>query len=231
MTIRFRRWKPRCASRTGCWRPAATCRPRVCSTPTRAASSRGSAKTIRCCGGARIRAWCSALDELHVSRSLRRTIRSGRFDVTLDTAFDAVMRGCAEPRGGQDGTWITRGDARRLRRAGRAAATRIRWRRGRTARSSAGSTAWPSAGCSSASRCSAARTDASKVALACLVRQLDRWEFELIDCQMSTTHLASLGAREIPRAEFVRHVARLTAPPGRRLALAAGAGCGWKACE
>jgi len=48
--------------------------------------------------------------------------------------------------------------------------------------------------------------DASKVALAMLVRQLGRWGFELIDCQMSTRHLASLGAREIPRAKFVRHV-------------------------
>lgn len=55
--------------------------------------------------------------------------------------------------------------------------------------------------------------DASKVALASLVRQLHRWGFELIDCQMSTTHLASLGAREIPRTEFMRHVARLTSLP------------------
>ena len=55
--------------------------------------------------------------------------------------------------------------------------------------------------------------DASKVALACLVRQLRRWGFELIDCQMSTTHLASLGAREIRASEFVRHVARLTGLP------------------
>jgi leucyl/phenylalanyl-tRNA--protein transferase len=51
------------------------------------------------------------------------------------------------------------------------------------------------------------------VALATLVRQLDRWGFELIDCQMSTSHLASLGAREIPRAEFLRHVQRLISLP------------------
>jgi leucyl/phenylalanyl-tRNA--protein transferase len=55
--------------------------------------------------------------------------------------------------------------------------------------------------------------DASKVALAALVRQLRRWGFELIDCQMTTTHLASLGAREIPRTEFMRHVTRLTRLP------------------
>jgi leucyl/phenylalanyl-tRNA--protein transferase len=51
--------------------------------------------------------------------------------------------------------------------------------------------------------------DASKVALVLLVAQLARWRFELIDCQMTTKHLQSLGAREIPREEFVRHVGRL----------------------
>jgi leucyl/phenylalanyl-tRNA--protein transferase len=56
-------------------------------------------------------------------------------------------------------------------------------------------------------------TDASKVAFVRLVRQLERWEIPLIDCQMSTRHLASLGAREIPRADFVREVARLVRRP------------------
>ena len=70
--------------------------------------------------------------------------------------------------------------------------------------------------------------DASKVALASLVRQLHRWGFELIDCQMSTTHLASLGAREIPRAEFLRHVARLTRMPRRAVAVDARTRYWWK---
>jgi leucyl/phenylalanyl-tRNA--protein transferase len=51
--------------------------------------------------------------------------------------------------------------------------------------------------------------DASKIALVHLARQLERWGFGLIDCQMSTPHLASLGAREIPRAEFIRALAEL----------------------
>ena len=55
----------------------------------------------------------------------------------------------------------------------------------------------------------ARRTDASKVAFVHLVRQLQRWQFRLIDCQMSTPHLASLGAREIPRSTFLREVERL----------------------
>jgi leucyl/phenylalanyl-tRNA--protein transferase len=54
------------------------------------------------------------------------------------------------------------------------------------------------------------KADASKIALALLIKQLERWSFELIDCQMSTMHLKSLGAREIPRSEFLRHVKRLT---------------------
>jgi leucyl/phenylalanyl-tRNA--protein transferase len=57
----------------------------------------------------------------------------------------------------------------------------------------------------------ARRTDASKVALVHLVRQLQRWGFPMIDCQMSTAHLASLGAREIPRPEFLKAVEHLTA--------------------
>jgi leucyl/phenylalanyl-tRNA--protein transferase len=58
------------------------------------------------------------------------------------------------------------------------------------------------------------RSNASKVALAYVARQLERWKFILIDCQMSTGHLASLGAREIPRAEFVRDVRAGVVRPG-----------------
>src|SRR5262249_24951398 len=57
----------------------------------------------------------------------------------------------------------------------------------------------------------ARRANAAKVALVHLVRQLDRWGFELLDCQMSTPHLASPGAREIPRGAFLAAVSRLTA--------------------
>jgi leucyl/phenylalanyl-tRNA--protein transferase len=53
-------------------------------------------------------------------------------------------------------------------------------------------------------------SDASKVALCYLTRQLERWGFDVVDCQMPTAHLASLGAREIPRAQFLSDVNRLT---------------------
>jgi leucyl/phenylalanyl-tRNA--protein transferase len=58
-------------------------------------------------------------------------------------------------------------------------------------------------------------TDASKIALAHLARQLERWEFGLIDCQMETEHLASLGAHAVPRAQFMRKLAELVNYPGR----------------
>jgi leucyl/phenylalanyl-tRNA--protein transferase len=152
------------------------------------------------------------LDELHVSRSLRRTLRSGRFSVTLDTAFEAVIRGCAEPRDDEAGTWITPEmlDAYDELAARHHAHSVEAWIDGRLVGGLYGvASGRMFYGESMFSRV----TDASKVALATLVRQLRRWGFELIDCQMSTTHLASLGAREIPRAEFMRHVARLTSLP------------------
>ena len=152
------------------------------------------------------------LDELHVSRSLRRTVRSGRFSVTLDTAFDAVIRGCAEPRDDDAGTWITREMlAAYDELAARHHAHSVEaWVDGRLAGGLYGVACGRMFyGESMFSRV----TDASKVALATLARQLQRWGFELIDCQMSTAHLASLGAREIPRSEFLRHVARLAILP------------------
>jgi leucyl/phenylalanyl-tRNA--protein transferase len=152
------------------------------------------------------------LNELHVSRSLRRTLRSGRYRVTLDAAFDAVIDGCAEPRADDAGTWITAGMRRAyttLARRGYAHSVEA-WMGEQLAGGLYGvAVGRMFYGESMFSRAA----DASKVALTGLVGQLQRWGFELIDCQMSTTHLASLGAREIPRSEFVRHVARLTGLP------------------
>jgi leucyl/phenylalanyl-tRNA--protein transferase len=153
------------------------------------------------------------LDELHVSRSLRRTMRSGRFSVTLDTAFGAVIRGCAGPRDGEAGTWITPAMLaayEELAEAGHAHSVET-WSGGRLV----GGLYGVAVGRMFFGESMFSRTpDASKAALALLVRQLSRWGFELIDCQMSTTHLASLGAREMPRSEFMRHVARLTSLAG-----------------
>lgn len=150
--------------------------------------------------------------DLHVSRSLRRTIRSGRFSVTLDRAFDAVMEGCAAPRPQQDGTWITADMVTaytRLAQLGFAHSVET-WEGTELVGGLYGvALGRVFYGESMFSR----RTDGSKAALTYLARQLDRWRFAVIDCQMATGHLASLGAREIPRDDFLRYVRAGTAQP------------------
>ena len=150
--------------------------------------------------------------ELHVSRTLRRMIKSRKFTVTLDRAFNEVMQGCAGPRANPVGTWIT-GDMMRayarLAELGHAHSVEA-WIGGELAGGLYGvAIGRVFYGESMFSR----RSNASKVALAWLAGQLGQWKFELIDCQMSTEHLASLGAREISRADFLRRVRRGTALP------------------
>jgi leucyl/phenylalanyl-tRNA--protein transferase len=146
--------------------------------------------------------------ELHVSRSLRKTLRSGRFTVTFDAAFRDVMLGCAEPRDGQGGTWITPAMLHaytQLAALGFAHSAEA-WVDGQLAGGLYGiAIGRMFFGESMFAR----RSDASKVAFVSLVRQLQRWGVPMIDCQMSTPHLESLGAREVPRAQFLAEVARL----------------------
>jgi leucyl/phenylalanyl-tRNA---protein transferase len=150
--------------------------------------------------------------ELRVSRSLRRVIRSGRYRVTLDTAFRQVMAGCAAPRTDDTGTWITPAMTEaysRLAALGFAHSVEV-WAGDELAGGLYGvAIGRMFYGESMFTR----QTDASKVALATLVRQLERWEFAMIDCQMATAHLASLGAREIPRSEFVQTLRRQVGKP------------------
>jgi leucyl/phenylalanyl-tRNA---protein transferase len=152
------------------------------------------------------------VNEFHASRSLRRVLKSGRFQVTLDTAFAEVMEGCAEPRADDTGTWITgemHAAYNRLAELGFAHSVEV-WEDADLVGGLYGvAVGRMFFGESMFSR----RTDASKVALATLARQLAHWGFPLVDCQMSTNHLASLGAREVPRAEFVRQVRSLVAAP------------------
>jgi leucyl/phenylalanyl-tRNA--protein transferase len=150
--------------------------------------------------------------EVHISRSLRKRIRSGRIRVTLDSCFKDVMAGCAAPRRGQDGTWITdeMTDAYlRLFELGYAHSVEA-WEDDALVGGLYGvSVGRMFYGESMFSRV----PDASKVALVSLVTQIGRWGFPCVDCQMSTGHLFSLGAREIPRATFLRHVRSLVRQP------------------
>jgi leucyl/phenylalanyl-tRNA--protein transferase len=152
--------------------------------------------------------------DLRVHRSLAKSLRNKPCEVRFDTAFEEVIRACAAPREGEPGTWITaemRAAYVRLHRLGAAHSVEA-WIDGELAGGLYGvAIGGMFYGESMFSRV----RDASKIALAHLARRLQGAGFGLIDCQMRTDHLASLGAREIPRAEFERRVAELVDYPGR----------------
>jgi leucyl/phenylalanyl-tRNA---protein transferase len=156
------------------------------------------------------------VQEFAPSRSLRKTLRrvdlTGSWTVTLDQAFVQVMKACAAPRPKQDGTWITRDIIRAyhdLHRAGHAHSVEV-WAEGRLI----GGLYGVSIGRMFFGESMFARvSDASKCAYAALVAMLLRLGFCMVDCQQSTEHLASLGAREIPRDEFLARLRRLCAMP------------------
>lgn len=141
--------------------------------------------------------------ELHVSRSLRKEIRRGRFEIRLDSAFAEVVDECARvPRRGQDGTWITgemRGAYLELHERGYAHSAEA-YLDGELVGGLYGvSLGRVFFGESMFSL----RRDASKVAFVTLIRWMESWGVELIDCQVHTEHLARLGAYEWPRSEFL----------------------------
>jgi leucyl/phenylalanyl-tRNA---protein transferase len=146
--------------------------------------------------------------EFRISHSLRRALRNGVYKVRTDTAFEQVMQECAVPRTGQNGTWIhqemiTAYTA--LHRMGYAHSVEA-WKDEELAGGLYGiAIGRMFYGESMFSR----RSNASKVALAHLAAQLLIWNFGMIDCQMNTKHLASLGAREIPRTEFIQRLQEL----------------------
>ena len=150
--------------------------------------------------------------EIRITRSLAKTLRNRNFTVRADTAFREVMRACAEPREGQGGTWISNdmisaygalhdmGIAHSIETWIDGALTGGLYgiAIGRMFYGESMFTRMP---------------DASKIALVHLARQLQRWEFGMIDCQMRTDHLAKMGGREIPRADFVRKLGELVNYP------------------
>jgi leucyl/phenylalanyl-tRNA---protein transferase len=141
-------------------------------------------------------------NEFKVSHSLRKTLRNGRHEVRFDSAFEQVMRACAAPREGASGTWIHEEMISaycELHRLGYAHSVET-WMNGELA---GGLYGIALGGMFYGESMFSRRTDASKIALAHLAVQLERWDFGMIDCQMNTPHLASLGAREIPRKDFI----------------------------
>lgn len=143
------------------------------------------------------------LDNFHLPRRLARTVRSGRFAVTADAAFREVMLACAAPAPGREETWINDEILRlytALHAAGHAHSIEC-WQNGDMVGGLYGVRL--GAAFFGESMFSRAR-DASKVALVHLVDALRRGGFTLLDTQFLTSHLASLGAIEIPRQDYLK---------------------------
>lgn len=147
-------------------------------------------------------------ERFKISHSLAKTLRKQAYQVRFDTAFAQVMRACAAPRSGHSGTWISPDMITaytRLHELGYAHSVEV-WDGDKLVgglygvalgRMYYGESMF------------SAVTDGSKIALAHLSRQLARWQFGMLDCQMHTPHLASLGAQLIPRDEFVTRLQEL----------------------
>ncbi|NOT23813.1 MAG: leucyl/phenylalanyl-tRNA--protein transferase [Nitrospiraceae bacterium] len=156
-------------------------------------------------------------DNLHISRSLKRSLRPGLFKVTLDRCFRDVMQHCAGPRPQypNGGTWITAEMLEaysNLHEQGYAHSVET-WKDGQLV---GGLYGVALGGAFFAESMFMKMDDASKVALVSLVRQLQAWGFSLMDCQQASPHVMSFGAEEIPRREFLDHLTTALTLPERR---------------
>jgi len=149
-------------------------------------------------------------DRMHVPKRLVRWLRGCAWTISADTAFDAVMRICAAPREGRAGTWITAAMCAaylRLHQLGHAHSVEV-WNGdmlvGGIYGVAVGRMFFGESMFSAA-------TNGSKVALIALAAVLRGWNWPLIDAQVSSPHLFTLGGVELPRAEFARRIAVLTA--------------------
>ncbi|MFI4934462.1 MAG: leucyl/phenylalanyl-tRNA--protein transferase [Caulobacterales bacterium] len=146
------------------------------------------------------------LQRFHVSRRLARTVRTDRFEIRIDQAFEAVVEGCASPRAGRLETWINEPIQRlcsELFRRGVAHSVEA-WTDGRLA---GGLYGVALGGAFFGESMFQLERDASKVALTHLIARLIAGGFVLLDTQFITDHLTLFGAEELTRAEYVRRLA------------------------
>jgi leucyl/phenylalanyl-tRNA--protein transferase len=151
-------------------------------------------------------------EKVYLSKRTRRRYNTGIYTLSADTAFGRVMQACAEPRGGDNGTWITTemlSAYDELHRTGQAHSVEV-WESGSLVGGiyglALGSIFF---GESMFSR----RTDASKIALIALCRQLQKWGYGLLDCQVGNPHLFRMGAEQISRERFEGLLERLIGDP------------------
>lgn len=150
--------------------------------------------------------------DFHTSRSLRRRLARREYAVSIDRAFAAVLLQCAAPRRRSRGTWLGHDMQHAyldLYRRGHAHSIEI-WNAGRLAGGVYGVALGRAFfGESMFSACE----DGSKIALHHLCKLLDRWGYTLMDCQIASPHLATLGAVQVPRNEFLLRLRQALADP------------------
>ena len=154
--------------------------------------------------------------EFHVSRRLRQILNQGIFQVTFDKAFARVIRACARARRkGQNGTWITPAMEKayiRLHELGFGHSAES-WLDGELV----GGIYGVSLGkCFFGESMFSYKANGSKAALAALIERLKAWDFHMIDAQVTTRHLISLGAKEVPRSIFLKRLAKALSFPTKR---------------
>ena len=141
--------------------------------------------------------------DVHISRTLKKKIKRKQYRITIDTAFEQTIIACAAPRNnGQDGTWLVEEMIEayiNLHHLGFAHSVET-WKNRTLVGGLYGVCI---GGAFFGESMFSSETDTSKLALAALARYLSGWEFDLIDCQVTTTHLLSMGAKEIPRNSFL----------------------------
>lgn len=151
---------------------------------------------------------------VHLSRSLRKLLRSNDFDIRCDTAFSAVVEQCSAPRSYTDGTWITAAMKEaytKLHEEGVAHSIEV-WQNDQLQGGLYGlAIGRVFFGESMFSRVA----NASKLALASLCGQLEQWEYQLIDCQVENPHLMSMGAEMLPRQQFAEYLSRFATGGGQ----------------
>jgi leucyl/phenylalanyl-tRNA--protein transferase len=152
------------------------------------------------------------LDRFHISRRLRRTLRSEFFQATIDRDFGGVIRGCATSKGRRGNTWLTPSmiDAyRRLHELGHTHSVEV-WHAGRLV---GGTYGVAIGGLFAAESMFYKVRDASKVAVAYLVAHLRSRGYQLLDIQQWTPHTGRMGAVEISRREYLCRLARVVDLP------------------
>ncbi|MBI5212603.1 MAG: leucyl/phenylalanyl-tRNA--protein transferase [Nitrospirae bacterium] len=155
-------------------------------------------------------------EELKISRSLKQTINKGIYEITFDSAFDEVIRNCAEAHEKKHGsTWITEDMINAyidLHKSGFAHSVESRL----NGELAGGLYGVSLGGVFFGESMFSKKNNASKVAFVTLTQQLKEWGFKLIDCQITTGHLMSLGAKEMPRSEFIALLKRALEMPTKK---------------